>query len=160
MATEKDAQIFVSGVTQYWGSSGKFGVEDMRRIAQEAYDTFCAVFGSPTVETASTPRPSPGASQGPQKPDWKAGVAQVAAGGVQPETKPFSMWGGDKAYIYPQNDKLWADWLSEAKEGNAAAAAAIEKAAKADPGEATGKWYNANCRRIARARACLDMLGP
>lgn len=165
MATEKDIQIFCSGVTQYAMSSGKFDLEDLPKIADTAYDWFVGKFGKPTAYEAPVRSPSPSASQGPQaanapgRVDWHAGAQAVAAGGgdIPPEAKSFNLWGGDLNYLYGREKETWADVLGKAQEGDDAARQALEKQAKAGLGK-DPNWHEANKKRIARAKACLAML--
>lgn len=159
MATEKDAQIFVSGVTQYSMSSGKFDAAAIPVIAQTAYDAFCAVFGKPTPDAAPPPRPAPAASQGYQAVRPMAGPQNAPTGNpdVPMETKSFSMWGGDKCYLFDYKDALWTDLVTAAQNGDATVKAALENAAKAGLGK-DPKWHAANAKRIGRAKACLKII--
>lgn len=161
MATEKDAQIFVSGVTQYSMSSGKFGIEDIPLIAQSAYNAFSAVFGPPTAEAAPPPRPAPGAFQRPQA----APAAPPPV--IPPETKPFQMWGGDKAYYgkttdmmygFPIREVDWSTWLDQAARGDRKAKQVLEIMAGGNPNSGDPRYFKNNCSKIARAKACLQML--
>ena len=169
MATEKDAQIFVSGVTQYSMSSGKFASSEILEIARNAYAAFCDVFGKPTAEPAYAPSHAPSASQGPQRPNWQAAAQAISGPGapIPPEPKNLTLWGGDKAFLgwkdkaafgKPQPEVCWGEWLGAAAEGDQDAKKLLEKAAAADPYKGDPKWHSANIKRIARAKACLKLL--
>lgn len=156
MATEKDAQIFVSGVTQYSMSSGKFEAKDIPTLAKTAYAAFCEVFGAPAPEASHAPRVAPATSQGP----FRASPPPAASAGnpdVPMETKSFSMWGGDKCYLFDYKEALWTDLVTAAQNGDVTVKAALEKAAKAGLGK-DPKWHSANAKRIGRAKACLKII--
>lgn len=156
MASETDERIFVCGVTQQSMGSGKFPAEDIPGIARLARDAFRELWGTPVADAPGARRPSPGAASAFQR----APTPQAPSGVVGPETKPFSMWGGDKAHIFEDPEKAWCDWLADAQQGDATSAEALQKASKASLGK-DPKWHNANARRISRAKACLAMLkGP
>jgi len=161
MATEKDAQIFTCGVVQYSMSSGKFEAADIPTLTKTAYAAFCEVFGPPTKETAPPPRPSPAPSQGPFRASqpWQAAPPAASPGNpdVPMETKSFSMWGGDKCYLFDYKEALWSDLVAAAQNGDVTIKAALEKAAKAGLGK-DPQWHKANAKRIGRAKACLKII--
>jgi hypothetical protein len=156
---QKDLSIFVTGVVGRAMGSGKFGHMDIPDLTKAALDAFQEHLAPKLAQSAPAHSPPPGASGGPQKPDWHAGAAAVAGGGngVQPETKSFSIWGGDKSYVFGRNDAIWADLLGEAQEGNAGTLELLKKTANGPLGE-DPKWHKNNARRIGRAKACLAML--
>jgi len=159
MATETDQRIFVCGVTQYAMSSGKFEADDIVRLAERARDAFVALWGQPTPDATYAPRPSPGGFQRPR-------TASAPQATIQPETKPFSVWGGDRAYFgktgqeaygMPIREVDWALWVDQAAKGDSRAKQALEIMAKGTIGDEP-KWHRANTMKIARAKACLAML--
>lgn len=159
MSDMQSCLIYVTGVVGRSMGSGKFASSDMLDLTRNAYAAFCDVFGKPEAQSLQRPNPHPSASQWPQKPDWKTGAAELAGGGngIAPEPMSFDIWGGDRAYIFGDNNKLWATWLAEAQEGNEKSIKALENASKAGLGD-DPKWHKANAKRIARAKACLGML--
>jgi hypothetical protein len=158
MEKSTDMMIFVTGVVGRSMGSGKFEGDDIDMLTQRALDAFQTHLAPRLAQSPPLPRPSPGASQGPQRASWKAGPAAVASGGdVPPETKSLSVWGGDKAYLFEDNERVWGDWLGAAQDGDPAAREALEKAARAKLGD-DPKWHKNNARRIARAKACLALL--
>jgi hypothetical protein len=169
MPSLKDEIIFACGVVNNAIQSGRVPAPDSIRVwLQGAQDAFRQIYGEP--DAAPEPYAAP-ASSGPAKAFGEV-AKQVLAGagggtGVPPETKPFNMWGGDKAYIgwkdkqfegMPEPEVCWGTWLSAAKEGHERAKSLLEKAASSDPNSGDPKWHQANARRVARARAVLAML--
>ena len=154
----QDMMIFVTGVVGRAMGSGQFGAEHIPTLVQSALAAFQEHLAPKLAEAPSPPRSAPSASGGFQKPNWKGGAAAIAAGGDIPaETKPFSMWGGDKSYLFGRSDATWADILGEAQDGNTATRELLEKAARAGLGD-DPKWHKNNARRIGRAKTCLAML--
>lgn len=154
----KDMLIFVTGVVGRAMGSGTLGSVQIGELTKAALAAFEEHLAPKLAQSAPTPRPAPSASGGPQKPDWHAGAAALASGdnGIPAETKPFSMWGGDKAYIFGRDGAIWGDLLAEAQDGNQSTLESLRKAAAASLGK-DPKWHNANAKRIARAKACLAM---
>lgn len=158
--SQQDLLIFVTGVVGRAMGSGSFtSPSAIQELTQEALAAFQEHIAPKLSQQPPAHSPSPGASQGPQKANWQAGAQAVSGGGngVAPETKSFTLWGGDKAYLRENRDVLWADWLGTAQSGDVAARAALEKATKESIGT-DPKWHRANTMRIARAKACLEML--
>jgi len=95
MPTWTDLRIFVSGVTQYAMSSGKFEAQDINAIANEAYQTFVGLFGQPDPEAPQKAPPPVGKYI---EPKYSAPASGVAAGGEPgpAEGKPFHLWANDK----------------------------------------------------------------
>lgn len=155
----KDMLIFVTGVVGRAMGGGAFDASHVGVLTQDALAAFEEHLAPKLAQSAHAPRPAPSASGGPQKPDWRAGAAAIAEGGsgIGPETKSFSIWGGDKAYIFGRDGVIWADLLAEAQDGNQDTIEALKKAAAAGLGK-DPKWHSANGKRIARAKACLQMI--
>lgn len=156
----KDLLIWCTGIVGRAMGSGTVGHAQLGDWTKAALAAFEEHLAPRLAQSAPAPRPAPSASGGPQKPDWKAAAEALGGSGdngVPAETKPFSMWGGDKAYIFGRDGVIWADLLAEAQDGNASTLESLQKAARASLGK-DPKWHNANAKRIARAKACLQMI--
>lgn len=152
----KDLQIFVTGVVGRAMGSGKFDAAAIGTLTQAAVETFLSDIAP---RLAQAPRPAPAASQGYQAVRPMAGPQNAPTGNpdVPMETKSFSMWGGDKCYLFDYKDALWTDLVTAAQNGDVTVKAALEKAAKAGLGK-DPKWHSANAKRIGRAKACLKII--
>lgn len=147
-------QIYVTGVVGRSMGSGQFGAEHIDGLTKAAVDAFKAHLAPEMFPPQQSPRPAPGASQAPQRASGSGGFKN---NDVEPETKPFSMWGGDKSYVFGRNDAIWGDLLGEAQEGSQEAVELLKKTANGKIGD-DPKWQSNNAKRIARAKACLLML--
>lgn len=169
MPNIKDELIFVCGAVNNAVSAGKIlKPEEIRPWLQGAQDAFRQTYGEPSEETHRAPPPQP-QSVGPMQHAGHVAQQVLSAinNGVSPETKPFTQWGGDKAYLgwkdkmfegMPEPDVCWGVWQQAAAGGDAHARSLLEKAAAADPTKGDPKWHDANKRRISRAKAILAML--
>jgi hypothetical protein len=161
--TSKDFWMFVTGVVGRSMQSGQFTSPDsIADLTKQAVSAFKEQFGEPVDEAHIAVSP-------PQARPTFAKASAPAGGGeaVMPESKPISVWGADKAYLgkkdwqfegTPMPDVLWGTWLQAASEGNEKALKTLKLAAERDAGDPMDKWYGANCKRIARAKAILNMV--
>ena len=141
--------------------SGKFTGSDIQALTDLAAQAFENTFGK--VEAAPAPQAPYRAAPGHIGSTAREVVQQASAPAF---TKPFNMWGGDKAYLgkkeweafgKPMPEVTWGEWVSAASSGDDKAKSRLEYAAKADPGT-DPKWKAKNLERIAKARACLNMI--
>jgi hypothetical protein len=148
-----DLQIFVTGIVGRAMGSGQFtDPTSIAGLTKEAVAAFQEHLAPHLAKETSAPSPAPSAAQGHQRAPSGGGNNDVP-----PESKSFSLWGGDKSYIFGRNEAIWADLHGEAREGNQETLELLTKAAAASLGK-DPKWHTANARRIGRAKAILAML--
>ncbi len=155
----QDMMIFVTGVVGRSMGGGTFGPTQIDELTRSAVAAFKAHLAPELASAPSPARPAPSAFQRPQ-------AASAPAGAIQPETRPFNEWGGDKAYFGKNEDMAygmmkrevdWATWVAKASEGDAEARKVLEIMAK--PNKASDpRWQKSNDLRTGRAMACLAML--
>lgn len=159
MATWQDKFIFVTGVVGRAMGSGTFGSSQIQELTKAACDAFDAQFGAPQAPVAAHHAPQQRPAQAPASQAHSDIPMQK---GCSPEE--FGSWSGQKAYYgkkeweawgQPWPEVTWGTLLDKACADDQKAVKALTKMAEGVP--QPGEWYQANCRKILRARAVLKM---
>lgn len=152
----KDKLIWCTGIVGRAMGSGKFTGADIQALADLAAQAFENTFGKfSEPEPASPPLQTPyKAPSGPERT-----VPMPTA--VLPESKDWNLWKKDacRSFDAAFSQATWEWLLERAKAQDEGAINAIKKMASSDPGDPAGKWFKANARRAARAKAVLLMVG-
>lgn len=160
MPTEKDALVFVTGITGRAMGSGHFEIKDIPDLTAAAFAAFTTVFGE--IQTEPAP-PTSMADAFNHAVPFAANSNATSVG--EADGKPFHVWMGDKIGFGKKTTKLgktqaelsWSEARTLALEDKETESFIRWIATKTN--DPQSQYAKKNAIQQARARAILNSLG-